>query len=862
MKPINDPSMRAAPQSQHSKGTATSSQRLKAPGRAIRTTSAETNHDDSPDNSIREKRLPLVIHLPLLILQTLHTVFVALLAKFLPSAVHTTTHSTLEQYDNEEVYRNENCTLPELPVLASPALTTLLDTALYHANEAELVPTTCAASRLLQQFLEMKEASATVLRECRWMVGVPFVPLELDEHDVAGGSAGVVLENGRVVSGGRDDVTDCGSVGGWDGVSEDAKWNEFDTVQDFASQCFSAAKEAIHRLTTDRLADSANLTLQDSISSMGEDGKKDEVDHHGVHNSKTHLQQQPIPSCDLTSAELERCYRSQPRSTCWESPRLYCPDYSWADDCITGCQRLLRNLSKHKFISLVGAHGWTRYTASSSSFDCDAHVVHPPTYASCTPHPFPSLEAVHALKYLASDLLSNTIPSHLNQFRAAVEANAVVSKRIYLVKCEYRAPIRAHMESWMALKAAPKLEVVERYLREFHGVAGDVRNTGVEGIATKSSTHGTIRRKSSSTTSSDTVSSLQKHRDSLEKLISEYWKHPSFLEALQLERLCERLEMEMSQILLPLSHLATEIMDKWKGRLRAVAVITSELEDDDLEDNSDDDEESVELIIEEILGWREVPHMRELLKCLKSILCRKPGPDESSGIRPLLLDLQGVPRKNDDLMDLSVEVPFYQPPPKNNLPFHCLSSLIHNPSQDSAVDPWYYLEHFIQRIETLLKLVDRPDSPLVIADDRGIGRWQELVDDCIKAWDSDLFRAQYQDWYDMVTRQRGLNAGTDASSLLQISENIREAEIELSIAMASKGQLELVRQRLEALTIDKMARYFVLAQIVNDVALRELNENIIVLPTPKDMTSDFPELTALGLFGTQMILSKEVLPIG
>ena len=621
MKPINDPSMRAAPQSQLSKGTTSSSQRLPAPGQPVPTNSPKTNLDEPPENRSREKRRPLLIHLPLLILQTLHNLLTALLEKCLPLACDTAPHPYLEQFHKEEVYRNENCTLPELPVLASPALTTLLDTALYHANEAELVPTTCAASRLLQQFLEMKEASATVLRECRWMVGVPFVPLELDEQGVAVGSAGVVLEDGRVLSGGRDDATDCGSIVGWDGVSEDTKWNEFDTIQDFASQCFSAAKEAIQRLTTDRLAESANLTLEDAISSMSEDGKKDEIDHgsdHGVRNSDTTMQQQPAPSFDVTNAEIRRCYRSQPRSTCWESPRLYCPDYSWADDCITGCQRLLRNLSKHKFVCSVGAHGWNRYTTGPLSFEYDAHIVHPPIYASCTPHPFPSLEAVHALKYLVSDLLSNTIPSYLNQFRAAVESNAVVSKRLYLVKCEYRAPIRAYMESWVALKAAPKLEVVDRYLREFRGVEGDVSKTDVGGTATKTSAHGAIRRKSSNISRADTTTSLEKHRDSLEKLISEYWKHPSFLEVLQLERLCERLEMEMSQILLPLSHLATEIMDQWKGRLRAVAVLTSELEDSDMEDNSNGEDESVDLIIEEILSWSEVPHMRELLKVIFS----------------------------------------------------------------------------------------------------------------------------------------------------------------------------------------------------------------------------------------------------
>jgi hypothetical protein len=174
------------------------------------------------------------------------------------------------------------------------------------------------------------------------------------------------------------------------------------------------------------------------------------------------------------------------------------------------------------------------------------------------------------------------------------------------------------MESWVALKAAPKLEVVVRYLREFHGVEGDVSKTDVGGTATKTSAHGAIRRKSSNISRADTTTSLEKHRDSLEKLISEYWKHPSFLEVLQLERLCERLEMEMSQILLPLSHLATEIMDQWKGRLRAVAVLTSELEDSDMEDNSNGEDESVDLIIEEILSWSEVPHMRELLKVIFS----------------------------------------------------------------------------------------------------------------------------------------------------------------------------------------------------------------------------------------------------
>lgn len=195
-----------------------------------------------------------------------------------------------------------------------------------------------------------------------------------------------------------------------------------------------------------------------------------------------------------------------------------------------------------------------------------------------------------------------------------------------------------------------------------------------------------------------------------------------------------------------------------------------------------------------------------------------------------------------------MEVSFYKNP--------CKRKLVSAP-----VEKWYYLEQFIQQVETLLNLIAQPNTPFLIGEDIGTRRWQELVQNT-EVWDSDLFRAQYQDWFDMVTRQRELNNANDGSSLSQISESLRAAEIELSIAMASAPQLELVRQRLEALIVDKNTRYLVLAQIINDVSLRELNENIVVLPTTEDMSTDFPELPgALGLFGTQMLASEEVLPI-
>lgn len=217
-----------------------------------------------------------------------------------------------------------------------------------------------------------------------------------------------------------------------------------------------------------------------------------------------------------------------------------------------------------------------------------------------------------------------------------------------------------------------------------------------------------------------------------------------------------------------------------------------------------------------------------------------------------------MPRKNDDLVDLSIEVPFYKPTPDTKSSFLSCSILSRDTNTE---DKWYFLEQFIDLVETLIKLTAQPDSPFLVGEEQAGRRCQELIQNCTDVWDSELFRAQYQDWFDMVKRQRELNTTTDGSNLSQISETIREAEIELSIAMASPSQLELVRQRLEALLADKNSRYMVLAQIVNDISLRELNENIVVLPATKDMSTDFPNVSFPGLFGKQLMMSEETLPI-
>lgn len=188
-------------------------------------------------------------------------------------------------------------------------------------------------------------------------------------------------------------------------------------------------------------------------------------------------------------------------------------------------------------------------------------------------------------------------------------------------------------------------------------------------------------------------------------------------------------------------------------------------------------------------------------------------------------------------------------------------------------NPWFPLEDFVKDIQSLQKVLTIPGMP-VLAEERLSGSKSdkatmlELVKKFNEVWDEEMFLAQYKDWYDLVQRQQELNAGTvnedgeQQPSLSELAEAIRETEIELSIAMASKDQLDMVRKRLEDLRISKAKRHAVLASIVQDVGMRELDEMIVVSPPEDDATAEFPELSDLGLFGEQLTMSGEVLPLG
>jgi len=133
-------------------------------------------------------------------------------------------------------------------------------------------------------------------------------------------------------------------------------------------------------------------------------------------------------------------------------------------------------------------------------------------------------------------LVQNDLPLRLYQFRSAMEAEAVVTKRLYLVKCEYRAPFRAFLEAHQNLLRAPPMELVDYYLN-------------------KNSPNVVAGANSSSETISVSPEALKAE---LHALVTT----PEFVELLSLEMESEKLELDMGKALFPFSELARTLAHK------------------------------------------------------------------------------------------------------------------------------------------------------------------------------------------------------------------------------------------------------------------------------------------------------------
>ena len=214
------------------------------------------------------------------------------------------------------------------------------------------------------------------------------------------------------------------------------------------------------------------------------------------------------------------------------------------------------------------------------------------------------------------------------------------------------------------------------------------------------------------------------------------------------------------------------------------------------------------------------------LQKLRGCLCRKVGPETSTGIRPVLLDLQGVPRDEDA--------------PKKHI-------------QGTVEER---VKKFLEQLEHLMTICQ---TKYVFAVDRRSDPFDapaSVLRECAKL-DSELWAAQCLDWCDLVKRQQSISKNFDT-----LSEQIRKAEMEASIRAASPESLILVKARLERLSKDRALRFEVLKDMLEEVCAREINWTIVLRQPPNEYVLTLTSTSVVGLVGTALQMSGESLPIG
>jgi len=399
----------------------------------------------------------------------------------------------------------------DISVTAGPGLITLLDLALYRANEGELTATISSANDLLNVIFEIKRAAHTLSK------GAHDFERDLwnspDNEDV-----------------GKDSLTHT--------EREELEWAVESTLR-FAYLAIESCNSAIDSITTDCLSKSANLSGSRSESLLtlsnpvGLDaGIEDNVSES--RSSKTAMRilidefsrnfissninikrmAQEAVSVKLDSESSPKTQMDLSGLDAWETPRLICPDYVWATEVISVCSRSVRILSKHQCVL-----SFANFTAASG-YNCWSK--------------FPS--SVYRTMELLVKLLKPELVDSLEIFKASVESNAVVSRRLHVVKYEYRAPFRAFLEAHEKMLASPSTDLIKTYLK----------------------LHGEQNPKAPTTTPRD----LKLKRNSLETSLRELMHNIRFVEAIELEHRCELLELAMAEMIFPFTELARFIEAK------------------------------------------------------------------------------------------------------------------------------------------------------------------------------------------------------------------------------------------------------------------------------------------------------------
>mmetsp|Transcript_25842 Transcript_25842/g.56661 ORF Transcript_25842/g.56661 Transcript_25842/m.56661 type:complete len:691 (-) Transcript_25842:188-2260(-) len=661
---------------------------------------------------------------------------------------------------------------------AVPGLITLLDVALFRSVEGQLTGTITSSHALLACWLDIKHQAQIVLQLYKTK---DFI--------------------------GNADGESC--------PRESLAW-----------QCLEAACNAIERLSTDRLAAAANLS--DAYEGTKASAVNNTAHQSGIYNndlfytasgsSVTGVGIQGIRNGILLSKDEtgRRGQLQQRRKDCWESPRLFCPDYVWADDVYLACRKWIRSLDKHP---LVKISYFLKHHDDPSGVDPVSLLYDPKTQgnnkgrgsgsksrtannrnnynnnsdrrrrkqeqsgrrrsARYAAGDDPTYEEMETQIMILVQLVQNDLPLRLYQFRSAMESEVAITKRLYLVKCEYRAPFRAFLEAHQNLIRAPPMELVDHYLN---------KNENSDLVGGKSGT--------------DNYFSPDALKIELQALLLA----PELVELLSLEMEAEKLELDMGKALFPFTELARTLAHK-----RVYL-------------------ESVPGIVE--VG--ELPVLRETIRRLGYVLCRKGCSETSTGIRPILLDLLMVPR-DDELSQ------------KRPLSLYTASS-----SLEERID------EFLTELTRISTLVSETISPSAAYPALNVDISIAVAKGCTEQYDPELLKCQLLDWFAIVERQHLLHENQK-----DLPEEIRRAEMKLSIAGASHQSLKTARDSLKMLEGIRAERFDVLKGMVEEVCLREMNLYVSLTgPLPQEVLVLKETPSAPGLFGIPLEIAGETLPIG
>jgi polyhydroxyalkanoate synthesis regulator phasin len=232
---------------------------------------------------------------------------------------------------------------------------------------------------------------------------------------------------------------------------------------------------------------------------------------------------------------------------------------------------------------------------------------------------------------------------------------------------------------------------------------------------------------------------------------------------------------------------------------------------------------------------RDTVHsMHEFIHSLSLLLCKKSGNGNSTGIRPLLLDLQGFYRK-DSLASSAAIYPIW----KTN-------------SSRSPTE---------QLVDLLDSLVERGKSQAFGRRKKDDDVIANLIDSC-EDWDKKGFLIAMDAWAQSCYDQQELSCKMNEKNqvLEELIEELRLTEIHASIANSSQSALSLAQKKISQIEVDRMKRFDVLKDMVEECCIREMNLKIEIDAPKKDLILQLPrnDGSVIGLFDVALDSAGEL----